>query len=94
MASGFTVISQMLIALTLAPLGLDAIVTIVLALVPIIIGIFAIRFALRKAANVRSRVIMAILGVLALFAWAGFVFGPILAVIASVLPDSKTNQTR
>jgi hypothetical protein len=94
LASGFTVISQMLIALTLAPLGLDAIVTIVLALVPIIIGIFAIRFALRKAANVRSRVIMAILGVLALFAWAGFVFGPILAVIASVLPDSKTNQTR
>jgi hypothetical protein len=79
--------------LTLAPLGLDAIVTIVLAVVPISMGIFAIRFAVRKTVNVRTRVSMGILGVLALFAWAGFVVGPILAVIASVLPYSKTNQT-
>lgn len=93
LASGFTVMFQMLIALTLAPLGLDAIVTIVLAVVPIIMGIFAIRFAVRKTVNVRIRVSMGILGVLALFAWAGFVVGPILAVIASVLPYSKTNQT-
>jgi len=32
--------------------------------------------------------------VLALFAWAGFVIGPILAVMASVLPHSKTNKSR
>ena len=93
LASGFTAVFQMLIALTLAPFGVDVVVTIVLALVPIIMGIFAIRFALRKTVNVRTRVSTAILGVLALFAWAGFVIGPILAVIASVLPHSKTNQT-
>jgi hypothetical protein len=94
LASGFTAVFQMLIALTLAPFGLDVIVTIVLALVPIIMGIFAIRFALRKTVNVRTRVSTAILGVLALFAWAGFVIGPILAVMASVLPHSKTNKSR
>ena len=93
LGSSFTVVFQMLIALTLAPFGLDVIVTIVLALVPIIMGIFAVRFALRKTVNVRTRVSTAILGVLALFAWAGFVIGPILAIIASVLPHSKTNQT-
>jgi hypothetical protein len=94
LASGFTVILQMLIALTLAPFGLDVIVTIVLALVPIIMGIFAIRFALRETVNTRTRLSVAILGVLALFAWAGFVVGPILAIIASALPHTKTNQSR
>lgn len=89
LASGFTVISQMLLALTLAPLGLDVIVTIVLALVPVIMGIVAIRFALRRTANVRTRVSMVILGLLALFAWAGFIVGPILAIVSSVLPHSR-----
>jgi hypothetical protein len=93
LASGFTVITQMLIALTLAPLGLDAIVTIILAIVPLIMGIFAIRFALRKTVNTRTRVNVAILGVLALFAWAGFLVGPILSVIASVLPHSSSEPT-
>jgi hypothetical protein len=88
LASGFTVITQMLLALTLAPLGLDAIVTIVLAVIPIIMGIFAIRFALRKTVNVRTRVSVAILGLLALFAWAGFIVGPILAIVSSLLPHS------
>jgi hypothetical protein len=78
----------MLLALTLAPLGLDAIVTIVLAVIPIIMGIFAIRFALRKTVNVRTRVSVAILGLLALFAWAGFIVGPILAIVSSLLPHS------
>ena len=88
LASGFTVIFQMLLALNLAPLGLDAIVTIVLAVIPIIMGIFAIRFALRKTGNVRTRVSVAILGMLALFAWAGFIVGPIFAIVSSLLPHS------
>jgi hypothetical protein len=93
LASGFTVITQMLIALTFAPLGPDAFVTIILAIVPIMMGIFAIRFALRKTVSGRTRLNMAILGVLALFAWAGFVVGPILAVIASFTPYSGAEPT-
>jgi hypothetical protein len=94
LASGFTVITQMLLALTLAPLGLDAIVTVLLAFVPIILGIFAIRLALRKTVNLRTRASLAILGLLALFAWAGFIVGSIFALIASILPHSETAQTR
>jgi len=89
LASGFTVISQMLLALTLAPLGLDVIVTIVLASVPILLGVFAIRFALRTTTSNRARASMAVLGLLALFAWAGLVVGPILAIVSSVLPQSR-----
>ncbi len=94
LASGFTVISQMLLASMVAPLGLDVIITLVLALVPVIMGVFAIRFALRKTLNVRTRASMAIIGLLALFAWAGFIIGPILAVVASILPHTHMTRTR
>ena len=92
LASGFTVISQMLLALTIAPLGPAVIVTIDLASVPVVMGVFAIRFALQRTPNFRIRASAAILGFLALFAWAGFVVGPILSVIASILPHSGRSR--
>ncbi|NIR87877.1 hypothetical protein GWO13_10125 [Candidatus Bathyarchaeota archaeon] len=36
--------------------------------------------------KIRKRIYLAILGILALFAWAGLLVGPALAVVASVLP--------
>ena len=92
LASGFTVLTQMISALTRAPAGPDIGITLTLALVPVILGVVTVRLALRTVGriNVRKRMRLAILGLLALFAWAGFIVGPSLAILASVLPYPRS----
>ena len=43
----------------------------------------------RERINVRKRVYLAMLGIFALFVWAGFLVGPVLAVLASVMPAQE-----
>lgn len=91
-ASGLTVISQMLFALSRAPGGPDIAITIIFALVPVILGLVTIRLALRRTVHIRTRAGMAIVGLLALFAWAGFIVGPVLAILASILPPALATK--
>lgn len=79
---------QMILALTHAPLVPEIGVTIVLALIPVLLGIGVLRLVLRSGdqVNIRKRAYLAILGLLALIAWAGLIVGPALAIVASVLP--------
>jgi len=86
LASGFTVLSQILFASTRAPVGFDAVITLVFALVSMVLGVYAIRLSTRKIVTSRTRLTLVVMGVLALFAWSGFIVGPIVAVLASVLP--------
>jgi uncharacterized membrane protein HdeD (DUF308 family) len=79
----------MIFALRIAPAGSEAIVTFVLGLAPIVMGVLAAQFALREPANARTRVSLVILGFLALFAWAGFLVGPMIAILCPVLPNPK-----
>ena len=88
-ASGVTVICQMIFALRIAPAASEAIVTSVLGLAPIVMGVLAAQFAVRGPANARTRVSLVILGFLALFAWAGFLVGPMIAILCAVLPNPK-----
>ncbi|UCH70958.1 MAG: hypothetical protein JSV29_03005, partial [Candidatus Bathyarchaeota archaeon] len=79
---------QMILALTHAPLVPEIGVTFMLALIPVLLGIGVLRLVLRSGdqVNIRKRAYLAILGVLALIAWAGLIVGPALAIVASVLP--------
>jgi hypothetical protein len=93
--SGGITLTQMGIALSLAPITAVVVVTLIFALIPIIVGMLLMRLALRVHAPVatKERVAIAILGVIGFFIWAGLVIGPILALLTSILPGgSAENQ--
>lgn len=87
--SGFIIFTQMGIALSQSALTSSVVVTIIFALLPIILGIALIRVALRARGEVtmHARIKMAALGVVGLFVWAGLIIGPVLTVVASLLPS-------
>lgn len=86
--SGVMFLFEMVLALIRVSPGTDIVITIVLGILPIILGFAVIRIILRnrEKIDIRKRVYLAILGILALFVWAGLLIGPILAMLASVIP--------
>jgi len=94
LGTGVTVLLQMTFALTRASLVPEIGVTLVFAVIPILLGISALRLALKpeEKIGIRKRVYFVILGLLALFTWAGLLVGPILAIVTSFLP-SRTGIT-
>jgi len=84
------ILTQMILALTTAAPDLSAVLTAIFILIPILLALAIFRLAIsRKHITVRVRVYMAILGVLGLFAWAGLLIGPALALIASLVPSKQ-----
>jgi hypothetical protein len=88
LGSGASVLFQMFFSLTRAPLTPEIGVTLMFAVVPIILGLIALHITFRteETESTQKRVTMVILGVIALFIWAGLLIGPALAIIAGVLP--------
>jgi len=81
-------LAQMLLAISRSSVESEAIITLIFVLVPIILGVLALRVALRRreATGVGPRVAIAILGLIALLAWTGLYAGPALALLASIMP--------
>ncbi len=89
--SAAIILYQMSWALGTAPLGGEIVITIILALLPLGLGLGILRLTLspRGFLDLRGRVKMGVLGVVGIFAWAGFLLGPALALSASLLPALK-----
>ncbi len=89
--TGFSVIFQMALAIYRTSLVQEVAITVILAFVPILLGMGAIRIIMetREGIDIRKRAYLAILGIFAFFVWAGFLVGPVLAVLASVMPAKK-----
>jgi len=96
LGSGVSKFYQMLFTLTQTPVTPQITVTLILALVPIILGLLTLRIALVSGGTLtgRTRVYFFILGLVALFAWAGLLVGPALAVIASLLPSRTKTPSK
>jgi hypothetical protein len=79
---------QLLFGATQVSVGADVLITIVFATIPLILGVAALRIALNNSskATTRKRIYFIILGVAALFIWAGLIIGPILAILAALMP--------
>jgi hypothetical protein len=77
----------MLYALSIAP-DMIALVTLMFALIPIILGYVILRTLLKKIENLKKtqRVVLVICGALGLVFWAGFLIGPILAILTACIP--------
>ncbi len=94
--SGASVLFQLALKLTQTAASFEVVVTIVFALLPIILGAVALRLCLgaEEKVDLRKRIYLAIVGIVALFAWAGLLIGPALALIASFLPSRIKSSLR
>lgn len=86
--SGAMMFTQMILALTTVKPDLSVLVTVVFALIPILLGIAILRLTTKDRDHIskRVRILLAVLGILGLFAWAGLIVGPALSLLTSVLP--------
>jgi hypothetical protein len=85
-----TILYQMLAAATRVAVGAEALITLIFAIVPLAIGLLTLRLSIKDSdrVSVKKRVYYVILGFAALFMWAGLIIGPILAILASVMPTN------
>ncbi len=95
LGSAATILYQMGWSLSTAALGADLAITLAFALLPLGLGLGILRLTLKGTGvqDSRGRVKLAILGVAGLFAWAGFLLGPALALVASFLPAVGKGRT-
>jgi hypothetical protein len=93
LGTGAITFTQMVLALTKTGLVSEALLTVLFGSMPVIVGVVTLRLVLKTdgKVNLRTRMELAIVGVVALFAWAGLLLGPALALVASVLP-SRTQK--
>jgi hypothetical protein len=86
--SSFMMSTQLLIALIGSTSTSSAVLTLVFAILPIILGFFMIKKMIgdRSSFNIRDRVVMLAFGILGLGLWAGLLVGPALSIIVSIVP--------
>lgn len=87
--SGAMTLMQMVIAAVGTDPGTTILLTLVFALIPVLLGIGAILVAFRKEVGAGGRIVMLVLGALALVTWAGLAIGPLLAFVAGILPANR-----
>jgi len=88
MGSGATVAAQMAVSLLRAPADTLVIFTVIIAALPVLLGVITLRLAIRRSGqwNWRSRIFLAFLSGAALLFWAGWLVGSGLAITAAFVP--------
>ncbi len=85
-ASGVATLFQMVVAISTVPANAQVVVTAAFAMIPLLLGLSTLRIALREEWEHESSAPMKLLviGVVAPFAWAGLLIGPVLVIIPSL----------
>lgn len=79
---------QTLITISDSHLGPEAIISVFLFLIPGVLGFLLLRRGWRTGPlSAGGRVKVALIGLMTMVAWAGYLVGPVLAVIAAALPE-------
>jgi len=83
---------QMLLALNYTGFTVEAVITMLIAVVSIVLGVLTLRYALRSKPNLTiwRRVGLVVIGLVALFAWSGLYLGPALLIAAALVPSYIT----
>jgi len=89
LGSGFVFLMQVIINLIGAEYGSLVILSLVFAMLPLLLGFFLLLRSLKDGGepSARERVTLLLLGLFGFFTWSGFLMGPVLAMLASVLPS-------
>jgi hypothetical protein len=87
------IIYQIIFAFTHTGITLEAFITLVIVIVSIILGVFTLRYALRKKSSLTiwRRVGLLVIALVALFTWSGLYLGPSLLIAAAIVPPYITN---
>jgi hypothetical protein len=79
---------QMVRALGITGFSPGIVITLAFALIPVLLSIAALRLArLPEPWPLKIRIAFIVLGALGILFWAGFLIGPVFALIAAVVPD-------
>jgi len=89
LATSASVITQIIINLARVPFGQEVYISLTIAVFHAILGVAALRLA-RGEAGILQRVLLAVIGTIALLAGSGLILGPLLAIAASMLPSQKS----
>jgi hypothetical protein len=89
LGSGAATLFQTAIALLLAPAGTAVLVTLVFAMIALGAGAAAVSISAHSSDPTprRFRVLMAVIGIAGIAAWAGLILGPVLAFVSALIPD-------
>ena len=82
---------QMLLALSKTGWDPGAIVSILFAILPLVLGAIGLRYALRQKARITiyHRFGLVIIGVVGLMLWTGLYIGPALMILVAILPPYR-----
>jgi hypothetical protein len=85
--------TQMVRALAITGWDPSAILTLIFIGIPVVLGIVALMTGLRSGHPVttKDRFLVAVIGVVGLLFWAGLIIGPVIALVAAIVP-SGTKQ--
>ncbi len=79
---------QMVRVMTVTGPASSVAVTIVFVIIPVLLGIWALRLGrISSGRTLRDRVFLVFIALFGLVFWAGLVVGPVLAIIAAVIPN-------
>jgi len=93
LGTGASTAYQMLRALSLTGYTPESTLTLVFALIPILLGVWALRLGRPGLSPTRGmRLSLVAVGVLGLIAWAGLLGGPVFAIAAAILPKGSTGD--
>jgi len=87
------VLVQMVRVLRVTGPSAGVIITLIFALIPILLGIWALRIARSPSPqSKKDRVSLGIIGLLGLLFWAGLIIGPVIAIIAALVPERYSSN--
>jgi len=89
-------IYQIVFTFTRTGITVEALITLVIVIVSIILGIITLRYALRRKPNLTiwRRVGLLVIALVALFFWSGLYMGPGLLIAAAIVPPYVKNRKR
>ncbi len=96
LGTGVATLFRMILSLIGTSAGAEVGITLVFALIPIVLGVATLRLSLKteERASIKKRAYLVVLGVVALLMWAGLLIGPVLAIIASLMPAGETRARK
>ena len=78
----------MLLAFRVTGVEAEAGFTLMFAAISIVLGVWILRYGIRNEPNLtlKRRVVLIVIGIVALFSWSGLYFGTALAIASASIP--------
>lgn len=88
LGTAVSTIYQMFLTFNVTGFHVEAVITLVLVIISIILGVITLMYAIRGKPTLTlwRRVALIVIGIIALFGWSGLYIGPALVIAAALVP--------